>query len=80
MYIKMNDTTTTADDEPRGSTTTSASDQEHALTQSAITFVDMVPLELCDSRRTNSRLLQSYLILAIVANFTLLFLKGYSRI
>ncbi|WP_331351536.1 NPCBM/NEW2 domain-containing protein [Cellvibrio sp. UBA7671] len=75
----MNDTTTTADDEPRGSTTTSASDQEHALTQSAITFVDMVPLELCDSRRTNSRLLQSYLILAIVANFTLLFLKGYSQ-
>lgn len=75
----MNDMSATADDGTREPTITSTDDQEQAPAKSAITFPDMAPLNLGDSRRDRSRLLHTYLIITIVANFTLLFLKGYSQ-
>lgn len=75
----MNDMTASADDGIREPTITGTDDQEQVPTPRAIIFSDIAPLVLGDSRRDHSRLLHTYLILAVISNFTLLFLKGYSQ-
>lgn len=79
----MNHTTDSTTD---GSSSPLITDNDHSQTaqqekeelHTSVTFPELTPLDLGE-RKSNSHILNTYLILVITANFLLLFLKGYSQ-
>ena len=79
----MNDTTHTAADQPQDSSVADIvhqpeREQHQERLNTAANIPTLAPLGL-DENKANYGVLQAYLVLAIIANFSLLFLKGYSQ-